>query len=154
MRRVPALPALLALGAAISCDLTPTDAEIRTGMTLEELNSPPSSHQVKAAIITDVRIWRQLDLRLDEGKKICEGIVFVEGEPTCARDQELLEVYVLKSDLPDQAYRVDEAAYFCRLEGIYHYHYVGGPKKLDVWLGPYKLVRRAVRPDERELQIR
>jgi hypothetical protein len=63
-------------------------------------------------------------------------------------------VYPLKSDLADQVHRVDESAYYCRSEGVYHYHYVGGPQKLDVWLGPFKLVRRRLKPDETELDRR
>lgn len=147
-------PALFILSAAMSCDPVPPDVTIKTGMSQEELDAEPGFHQTKAALITDVRIWRELTTRLDEGKKICEGIIFVDKEPCCARDQELLEVYVLKNDLPDQAYRVDEAVYFCRLEGTYYYHYMGGPRKLDVWMGPYKLVRRRVRPDAKELENR
>ena len=44
-------------------------------------------------------------------------------------------------------YRIDETAYLCRKEGVYYYHYQGGPRKLDVWMGPYKIDRRRVKPD-------
>ena len=147
-------PALFILSAAMSCDPQPSHAQITIGMSQEELDAEPGFHQMKAALITDVRVWRELTKRLDEGKKICEGIVFVDNEPCCARDQALLEIYILRNDLPDQAYRVDESVYFCNLEGTYYYHYRGGPRKLDVWLGPYKLVRRRVRPDAKELENR
>jgi hypothetical protein len=148
------VPLLFAVCSASTCDGRPSDSAMRTHMSDEEMNAPASYHQVKAAILTDVRVWRELDKRLPEGRKVCAGIVMVDGEATCANDQELLEVYPLKNDLADQVHRVDESAYFCRKEGVYHYHYVGGPQKLDVWLGPYKLVRRTVKPDATELDRR
>ena len=57
-------------------------------------------------------------------------------KPVCVACQEEMEVYSLKKDLADQPYRVEETAYYCRKESQYFYHYVGGRKKLDVWLGP------------------
>jgi hypothetical protein len=138
--------ALLALLAA--CDPRPPDVTLRTGMTPEEINEPPSSHRIKAALLNDVRNGRMLHLRLSEGRKDCPGIVYEENVPLCAADRKPLEYYVLRSDPLDKPYRVDEAAYYCREESVYFYRYVGGPQRLDVWLGPYRLERRWPRLEE------
>lgn len=141
-------PLLPLLCAAMTCETVPPDVEIKTGMTQEEMDEEPTWHAMKAAILSDVRIWRELNKRLQDGKKLCSGIVWVEGQPTCAKDQELLEIYPLRHDAQDQNYRVEEMAYLCPLEMVYFYRYVGGPRKLDVWLGPYKIVRRRIKPEE------
>ena len=47
------------------------------------------------------------------------------------------------------AFTPDETAYLCRKEGLYYYHYQGGPKKLDMWMGPYRIDRKRVKPDEK-----
>lgn len=139
-----------ALGAVAlaACDLRPNDAELRTGMTEEELNAPPGYHEMKAAILNDVRKWRMLEHRLEEGRPAVSAIQWVEKAPTCVRDKEEMEVYSLRHDLPDQPYRVEETAYFCRKEGFYYYHYFGGRKKTDTWMGPFQLDRKRVRPDK------
>jgi hypothetical protein len=31
---------------------------------------------------------------------------------------------------------------------VYYYHYKGGPKKIDGWMGPYKIERKRVKPDD------
>jgi hypothetical protein len=139
---------LLAIGA--SCDLRPNDAELRTGMTEEEMNAPPGHHHMRAAITNDVRRWRMLDTRLEEGRPTCPSLYWEEKVARCARDKEALEVYSIRHDLPDQPYRVEETAYFCRTEGLYFYHYVGGKKKSDVWMGPFPLERRRVKPDQEQ----
>jgi len=136
---------LLAFGAA--CDLRPNDVELRTGMTEEEMNSPAGFHQMKAALTTDVRKWRMLDQRLEEGRATCPSIYWVDKTAKCARDMEELEVYNIKKDLEDQPYRVEETTYYCRKEGVYFYHYVGGKKKSDVWMGPFPLDRKRVKPE-------
>ena len=140
--------ALLAFGAA--CNLRPVDVELRTGMTEEELNAPPGYHQMKAALTTDIRKWRMLDQRLEEGRPTCSSIYWEEKVARCTRDMEELEVYNIKKDLDDQPYRVEETTYYCRKEGVYFYHYVGGRKKNDVWMGPFPLDRKRVKPETDE----
>jgi hypothetical protein len=136
---------LLALAA---CDPVPPDYELRHGLTKEELNEGPSYHRMKGAILNDVRVWKGLDRRLDEGRSSCPEVVRDGGGVRCSRDKEPFEVYVLTDDLPDKPYRVDELAYFCRTEGVYYYHYRGGPRRRDVWLGPYKLDRTPPKVDD------
>ncbi len=131
---------LLALGA---CDPTPPDVTLRTGMSVQEFNEPPSSHRVKAALVHDIRRDRMLQTKLDQGRRVAPpGIVHVNAEVLCAADKSPLEFYSIRGDPLDQPDRVDEIAFFCREEFVYYYHYVGGPGRLDVWLGPYKLQRK------------
>ena len=142
--------ALAALPAAAACNMNirPDDAELRTGMTQEEMDAAPGHHETRAALTADVRKWRMLDHRLDEGRAACPSITWKEKKPVCVPCEEEMEVYSLKKDLADQPYRVEETAYYCRKESQYFYHYVGGRKKLDVWLGPNSLDRKRVKPDK------
>jgi hypothetical protein len=146
MRRAWAILALLASGCVLN--LRPNDAELRTGMTQQEMDAAPGHHETRAAVINDIRKWRMLEQRLEEGRAGCASISWRERAPVCAKCQEDMEVYSIKEDLPDQTYRVDETAYYCRKESQYFYHYVGGKKRLDVWLGPYALERKRVKPEE------
>lgn len=129
------------------CNLRPPDHEIR-GFTKEELEAGPTYHSMKGAILNDVRRWRQLELKLDEGLPECPWIVRSEGIPKCAKDQEELVHFPLREDLPDQPYRVDEEAYYCPLESVYVYHYVGGPRKRNCWMGPFKIHRPPKKLDD------
>ncbi|HVE42264.1 MAG TPA: hypothetical protein VNM14_20435 [Planctomycetota bacterium] len=133
-----------------TCATTPPDSVLHAELTPEELEAAPGYHQMKAAILSDVRKWRELDRRVDtEGQReVPRGLKFVEGVPTCLSDETAYEIYRLKEDLRDQSYRIDETAYLCRKEGVYYYHYQGGPKKLDMWMGPYRIDRKRVKPDE------
>jgi hypothetical protein len=145
---------LVAAAAALTagtCDPRPHDYTLRTGGDPSELTEPPSAHAVKAAILNDVRRDRMLHLRLDEGRRDCPWILYQENRPVCAAEKcrKPLEFYSIKSDPVDQPYRVDEMAFYCRGESLYYYNYRGGPRKLDVWLGPYRLERRRVVPDEK-----
>jgi hypothetical protein len=135
------------LGVLSACEITAHDYEMR-GFTKEELEAPPSFHEIRAALIADVRRWRMLESRLEEGVPTCSALIYVANAPTCAHDKEPFEVYSLRDDLRDQPYRVEEKAYYCRTEGLYYYNYVGGPKKLNVWLGPFKLSRQARKADD------
>ena len=138
------------LNTAGKCDLRPDDSMLRAEISKEELEAEPGYHQMKAALINDVRVWRQLENSLDEGsRKQPSEIKMENGVPTCSLDKAEFEIYTLKSDLADQPYRIEETAFLCRKEGVYYYHYQGGPRKLDIWLGPYKLVRKRVKPDEK-----
>ena len=147
---------VLLLGCAVcntasTCNTMPPDSVLHAELTPEELEAAPGYHQMKAAILSDVRRWRELDKRVDvEGEReVPRAIKFVEGVPTCLSDETKFEIYRLKEELRDQPYRVDETAYLCRKEGLYYYHYQGGPKKLDAWMGPYRIDRKRVKPDER-----
>lgn len=146
MKRAGALLALLMSGCIF--DLRPNDAELRTGMTQEEMDAAPGHHQTKAALIYEVRQGRMLDRRLEEGRSGCSAVSWREKPPLCLKCQEEVEVYSIRQDIDDQPYREDETAYYCRKESVYYYHYVGGKKKLDVWLGPYELKRKRVKPEE------
>lgn len=129
---------LMALGA---CQEMPPEYEYRHGLTKEELEAGPSYHRINGALLND-RKWRALPARLEEGKPARPACIVDQKEGAqCANDGEKLEYYPLKNDLPDQPNRVEESAYYCRKESVYYYHYVGGLRKWDVWMGPFKLDR-------------
>ena len=127
-----------------TCDMRPPDSVVHADISPEELNAAPGYHQMKGALLNDVRLWRELDRKVEaEGRReVPVSVTFVAGIPTCAVDKTEFEIYRLKEDLLDQPYRVDETAYLCRKEGVYYYHYQGGPRKLDVWMGPYRIDRK------------
>lgn len=152
MKKRFALLAACALGfAAAACDLRPEDSVIRAELSKEELEASPGYHQMKAAILYDVRVGRELGSRLESSEAMREmpkAITMVKGLPMCIPDETEFEVYRLKEDLADAQYRVEETAYLCRKEGVYYYHYQGGPKRLNVWFGPYRIERKRVKPDD------
>ena len=151
MKKVMILTAILGvvpLCGMGTCNPTPPDSELRAGITQEELEAAPGYHQMKGALLSDVRVWRELHKHLDEGAKACAGLDYDDaGNPICVTDLKPFEVYALKIDAPDQVHRVEESAYYCREEGIYYYHYVGGPRRQNLWLGPYKIDRKRVKPE-------
>lgn len=138
-----------ALNTAGSCNVVPPDSVLRAEITPEELEAAPDYHQLKGAILNDVRIWRELDkkVELDGRREVPTSVIFVGGVATCGLDKSDFEIYRLKEDLIDQPYRIDETAYLCRKEGVYYYHYQGGPRKLDLWMGPYRIERRRPKTD-------
>lgn len=144
MRNIGFLLAACAVGVASACNDIPADSILRAELTPEELNAPPDYHHMKGALLNDVRIWRQLDkvVESDGRKEVPVVIKFNNGVPICANDETEFEIYRLKEDLLDQPYRIDETAYLCRKDKMYYYRYQGGPRKLDVWLGPYRIERR------------
>jgi hypothetical protein len=152
MRKLAVLLATCAVGIASACNGIPPDSVLRAELSPEELNAPPDYHQMKGALLNDVRIWRQLDKLVDtEGRKEVPVVIkFNNGIPMCANDETEFEIYRLKEDLLDQPYRVDETAYLCRKDKTYYYRYQGGPRKLDVWLGPYRIERRRPAADEQK----
>ena len=141
------LPLLFLLLPAATCSQWRSDAD-RFGLTEEELNAPPSYHRMKGAIYNDVRKWRRLKDILDEGRPGCPMVIERDGVPTCARDDTAFEVYTLSAELPDEPYREAETAFYCREESVYYYHYVGGRYRRNVWLGPYRLVRKRPKDEE------
>ena len=144
MRKFGLLLASCAFGIASACNSIPPDSVLRAELTPEELNAPPDYHHMKGALLNDVRIWRQLDKVIEtEGRREVPVVIkFASGIPICANDDTEFEIYRLKEDLLDQPYRIDETAYLCRKDKTYYYRYQGGPRKLDVWLGPYRIERR------------
>jgi hypothetical protein len=140
--------ALALLGSGCVMNLRPNDAELRTGMSQAEMDAAPGHHETRAAIINDVRKWRMLSHRLEEGRAGCAAITWREKTPVCAKCMEDMEAYTVREDQPETSYRVDETVFYCRKESQYYYHYVGGKKRLDVWLGPYALERKRVKPEE------
>lgn len=144
------IAAIAVCNTAGTCNLVPPDSVIRADISPEELNAAPGYHQMKAALVSDVRKWRELDKKAaDEGRReVPVAITYAAGVPVCATDQTEFEIYRLKEDLLDQPYRVDETAFLCRKESVYYYHYQGGPKKLDVWMGPYRIERKRPVVDE------
>lgn len=121
-------------------DLRPPEESLR-GFTREELEAGPTDRQMHAAILNDVRRWRGLEHHLDDGVPACSAFKPDGVRTICVADETEISIFQLRSDLQDQPYRVDETAYYCSKEGVYYYHYVGGPRRLDVWLGPYKIDR-------------
>ena len=143
------LAAVAVCNTAGTCDLTPPDSVLRAEISPEELEAAPGYNQMKGALLNDIRVWRELDKKVavDGRREVPTSLYLSSGVATCGLDKTEFEVYRLKEELQDQQYRVDETAYLCRKEGMYYYHYQGGPRKLDVWMGPYKLDRKRVKPD-------
>lgn len=137
------LAACAVCNTAGTCNNLPPDSVIRAEISPEELNAAPGYHRMKGALLNDVRIWRQLEKIVEsEGRReVPVAVKDANGTPVCANDETEFEIYRLKEDLLDQPYRVDETAYLCRKDKAYYYRYQGGPKKLDVWLGPYRIER-------------
>ena len=134
-------PLLFLVLPAATCVHWRSDAE-RFGLTDDELNAPVPSSRLRGAILNDVIIWRGLREKLDEGRPECPMVIVRNGFMTCARDETTFEVFSLRSELPDEPYRVVETAFYCRAESVYYYHYVGGRYRRDVWFGPFKLERK------------
>lgn len=139
--------AVLLLGLGGCAEAIVSDEEMR-GYKKSELEAAPSDMQIHAAILNDVRRWRNLDQHLDEGQPICVAWKLEGGKTVCVADHVEMTVFTLRSDLNDQPYRVEETAYYCPKESVYYYHYWGGPRRLDVWLGPYKVDRHARRLED------
>lgn len=138
---------LLAFGGGCIIDLVPPEHTLRH-WTKEELEAGPSDIGLHSAILNDVRRWRSLDRHLDEGTSTAPEFKYDGATPLCAADEAEVVTFLLRSDLQDQPYRVEEWAYLCTKESVYYYHYMGGTRKLDVWLGPYKIDRPAKKLDD------
>ncbi len=139
-----------ACNMAANCQTMPPDSVLRAELTPEELAQGPTSHQMKGAIISDIRVWRELDKKVAvEGRKeMPSTIIYQGGFPVCDIDKTDLEIFSLKSDLADQPYRVEETAYYCKKESLYYYHYQGGPRRLSLWMGPYHIDRKRPKTDD------
>jgi hypothetical protein len=137
---------VLVLGGC-TIDLVPPEEELR-GYKRSELEAGPSNIGMHAAILSDVRRERVLDRHLEEGVPTCTALKYAAGKTMCVADETEMTVFELRRDLLDQPYRVDETAYFCSKEGVYYYHYEGGTRKLDVWLGPFRIDRPGRKLDD------
>ena len=141
-------PLLFLVLPAANCVHWRSDAE-RYGFTDAELNAKVPSTRLRGAILNDVIIWRGLRERLEEGRPGCSMVVQRDGVIICARDETAFEVFSLRAELPDEPYRAEETAYYCREESVYYYHYVGGRYRRNVWFGPFSLDRKRPKdPDE------
>ena len=153
MRRIVLLLAACAVApSAGGCNNIPPDSVLHAELTPEELAAPATYHRMKGALLNDVRIWRQLDKIIEtEGRKEVPVVIkFANGQAVCSNDEKEFEIYRLRDDLQDQPYRVDETAYLCRHDRTYYYRYQGGPRRLDVWLGPYRIERRPSVPEDQQ----
>ena len=134
-----ALPLLLFLGGCI-LDLLPHADEMK-GTEKINKDEGPTNIGLHAAILRDVRRDRVLAGRLEEGTPTCAAVSLSGPGATCAIDGEDMVVLKLRQDPLDQQNRVEETAFYCSREGLYYYRYEGGPRKLNVWLGPFKIDR-------------
>jgi hypothetical protein len=109
------------------------------GLTKDDLEAPPNDNEIRAAITRDVRQnWIPI-AELDQGTPKCDGITWEGRKPICAGDQEPMKVFTIWNDSPDKQYPVVETCYFCPKHSIYWYHYQGGGRNRDTWLGPRRL---------------
>jgi len=125
MRRL-AVVCLLIYGCEVSPEDDRHDHQVLS-------NDQSSYFHIKAKILTDVRVGRELQLHLDKGRK----------EPGIPGSSEFrlqeLEAFVLRDDPKEQGEAVTEAAFYSPSTRTYFYHYVGGPNRIDVWMGPFAL---------------
>jgi hypothetical protein len=135
----------LALGGCF--DLVPPEEELR-GFKRDEIEAGPSDKGWHAAILSDVRRERMLDRHLDEGVATCSAFKYEGAKTLCAADEAAVMIFDFTKGPQDHPYRVDEKAYFCPKESVYYYHYIGGPRKLDIWLGPYRINRPGRKLDD------
>lgn len=106
------------------------------GLTHDDLTAPPSDHEIRARLTAEVRD-NLLRERLDEGKTTVTGIKWVQGLPTCSKDELKIRIYPLRADQPDRQHPVEETVYYCAEDTLFWYHYSGGYPARDVWMGPF-----------------
>lgn len=139
--------AFLALPAA-QCAYWPGWNE-RLYVTQEELDAPPTFHAMKAAFIGE---RERRGLNRDEGLAAapsrCDAVVATPEGYLCRGDRSELQVYPLGLVEDDRPRPVVERVFYCARERRYYYHYKGGPRDRDAWLGPYPLDRRRPAPAE------
>lgn len=129
---------LLLLPACHELDTLEHDLSMR-GLTKDDLTAGPTDHAVRARILSDVRATWLPEAQLESGSASCPDLRFEEGRAACVRDGSAVHRYPLRADPPDRRYPVQETAWFCPEESHYWYHYVGGDRNLDTWLGPRKI---------------
>ena len=110
------------------------------GLNKDDLDGPPTSHELRARVINDALRWRLVRQNLElKGKASCDFVKYTENGPVCSGDKEPLNVITFPGDTIDRPDRVVETAYYCPEESIYYYHYEGGVRKRNLWLGPYRV---------------
>ncbi len=140
---------VILLAALASCETMPEDRTIRfPWITDEDLKAPMTPRHITAAIINDARNYRVLRARLDEGTPSCPMVVIQGEEALCAKDGSKFMICVFPEGVQEGPEAVKETAFYCKEEQLYYYNYHGGPRKRNVWLGPFKLKRVYVRPEE------
>ncbi len=139
MKRWIALGMILLAGCIP--DLYQDDEEYETfGLSEEDLDGPPTPNELRARVINDALRWRFVRQRLDtEGKPASDFVRETDQGPACSRDEEPLNVITFPGQDVDRPDRVVETAYYCPLESVYWYHYEGGVRRRDLWMGPYRV---------------
>jgi len=99
----------------------------------------PADIRLHSAILSDVRRELLFEQHLQDGRQTCSAVTIKRDTATCAIDNTEMVVLILRADSEDETNPSKETAYFCPTESVYYYRYEGGPRKLDVWLGPYRI---------------
>ena len=140
--------ALLAGG----CDFTFTNPHLEgRGLTEEYLKAPPGGHEIKSAVINDIRERRMLHLSLDEGRRDVPKDLKMDkygAEAVRAKDGTALWRITVKADPVEKIHAVYEFAYWDNDAFHYFYHYEGGNPHRDVWMGPFPI--KFAKPPEDE----
>ena len=125
----------LLLGGCLLAELLPEPEETRSSPSGEG----PADIRLHSAILSDVRRELLFEQHLQDGRQTCSAVRINRDTATCATDNTEMMVLILRADSQYETHPSKETAYFCPKESIYYYRYEGGPRKLDVWLGPYKI---------------
>ena len=136
---IRSIPLVLLLSGCLLVELLPEPPEHHGSASGEG----PSDFQLHAAILSDVRRELLFEQHLQEGRPTCAGVRIAVDKAICPVDGSEMTILNLREDLQYEANRSKETAYFCPKESIYYYRYEGGPRKVDVWLGPYKIPFRS-----------
>ena len=133
-----------------ACDITPTYWGARN-LDPADLEGEPLDNEIKAAIMTDVRVRRQLRMYLNQGVPNCRALAYSEsGTAMCKKDDIPFTIFAFPQPTPDLPGRIQESVYFCREEGIYYYRNVGGATRRDLWMGPFRIEKKAWSLDDVE----
>ena len=130
-------PLVLLLGGCL-IELLPHPGEPRETRN-SDLEAGPSDIGVHSAILNDVRRQHLLERCPEDGRPIGSAVKLAGTKARCAVDESEMTVFTLREDQLDQPHREKETAYLCPKEGLYYYRYEGGLRRLDVWLGPYRI---------------
>jgi hypothetical protein len=123
------------LGGCLLVELLPEPEDTRSSPSGEG----PTDIRLHSAILNDVRRELLFEQHLQDGRQTCSAVKLTGATATCAIDNTEMSVLILRADSQSETNPSKETAYFCPTESIYYYRYEGGPRKLDVWLGPYKI---------------
>jgi len=118
------------------------------GLSREDLEAGANDNEIRARIVTDVRQTWLPEAYLDHGRADCPALGHEGGKLICIpckASKTELKMFTLRDDPLDRQSPVRETAYFCPTESVYWYHYQGGDKRLDTWLGPRRVRLRQAR---------